>query len=252
MPDPTGVRTRSRMRAIAPTSRAIRTSTTGRAEYSARARVCGRRIRTETKRPATRRAFSILAYLRSVPVANVDEMSGDRRRGRHRRRHQMRAPLEALTSLEVAVRGRGAALAWLELVRVHREAHRAARLAPVEARGLEDLVETLLLGLLFHQPRARHDHRVDTGVDRLALGDPRHLAQVLDARVGAGADEHAVELDVGDLLAAIQPHVLQRALGGAPLVLVGNLRRHRHLSGDRGDLLGARAPGHDRRELRGV
>src|SRR6202008_4115139 len=110
----------------------------------------------------------------------VDEVSGDRRRRRHRRRNEMRASLEALTALEVAIRGRSAALARLELVRVHGEAHRAARLAPVEARGLEDLVEAFLLGLFLYEPRARHDHRVDAGADLLAVGDARHLAQVFD------------------------------------------------------------------------
>src|SRR4051812_8980268 len=76
------------------------------------------------------------------PVAHVDEVAGDRGRGGHRGRHQMGATLEALASLEVAVRGRGAALFRRQLVRVHREAHRAARLTPFEACLEEDLVET--------------------------------------------------------------------------------------------------------------
>ena len=42
-------------------------------------------------------------------------------------------PPGALPALEVAIRGRGAALARLEPVGVHAEAHRAARLAPLEA-----------------------------------------------------------------------------------------------------------------------
>ena len=40
-------------------------------------------------------------------------------------------------------------------------------------------------------------------------------AQVLDAAVGAGADEHAVERDVGDLLAALEAHVVERASSAA-------------------------------------
>ena len=73
----------------------------------------------------------------------------------------------ALAAFEVAVRGRGAALARLQLVGVHRQAHAAARLAPLEAGGFEDLVQPLGLGLLFHLHRARHDHRVDIAVDLL-------------------------------------------------------------------------------------
>src|SRR5437763_5253342 len=45
-----------------------------------------------------------------APFPDVDEMAGDRRRRRHCRRDQMGAALEALSALEIAVRGRGAAL----------------------------------------------------------------------------------------------------------------------------------------------
>ena len=123
----------------------------------------------------------------------------------------------ALAPLEIAVRGRGAALARAELIRVHAEAHRAAGLAPFEAGLLEDPVEPLGLGLRLHQARARHDHGADALVHLAALDDLRHGAQILDAAIGAGADEDAVERDVGDLLAALQPHIIERALGGLAL-----------------------------------
>src|SRR6185437_5530138 len=107
----------------------------------------------------------------------------------------MGAALEALTTLEIAVRGRRAALFRLELVGVHGEAHRAARLAPFETRLDEDLVETFGFRLLLHKAGARHHHGVDMAVDGLALGDLRRRPQILDAAVCAGADEDAVELD---------------------------------------------------------
>ena len=50
-----------------------------------------------------------------------------------------------------------------QLVGVHRQAHRAAGLAPLEARGAEDLVEALRLGLARHLLRARHDERAHAG-----------------------------------------------------------------------------------------
>src|SRR5215510_9873362 len=75
------------------------------------------------------------------PLPHVDEMPGDRRGGRHRRRDEVGAALEALAALEIAVRGGSAALLRLQLVRVHGKAHRAARLAPFEASCNEDLVE---------------------------------------------------------------------------------------------------------------
>src|SRR5581483_6916084 len=61
--------------------------------------------------------------------AHVDEVAGDGGGGGHLRRDQVRAPAVALPALEVAVRGGGAALAGLELVGVHAEAHGAAGLA---------------------------------------------------------------------------------------------------------------------------
>jgi hypothetical protein len=50
------------------------------------------------------------------------------------------------------------------------------------------------------------------GVDGLALGDLCGSAQILDPAVGAGADEDAVELDVGDLRAGREAHIFQGAV----------------------------------------
>ena len=50
---------------------------------------------------------------RSLPLPDVDEVPLDRRRGGHLRADQVRAPAAALAALEVAVRGRRAALAGL-------------------------------------------------------------------------------------------------------------------------------------------
>src|SRR5579872_456947 len=78
-----------------------------------------------------------------VPLPHVDEPSGNRGRRRHGWRHQVRAALVTLAAFEVAVRGRSAALARIELVWIHRKAHRAAGLAPLEAGFDEDFVEPL-------------------------------------------------------------------------------------------------------------
>src|SRR6266545_4291874 len=85
-----------------------------------------------------------------APLANVDEVAGDRRGRRHLRADEMSAAAPSLTTLEVPVRGRGAALPRLEDVRVHAEAHRAARLAPLEAGAAEHLVQAFPLGLVLH------------------------------------------------------------------------------------------------------
>ena len=164
---------------------------------------------------------------RLVPVADIHEPPGDRRRCRHRRRDEVGAALEALAALEVAVRGRGAALLRREPVGVHGEAHRAAGLAPVEARRDEDPVEPLGLGLHLHEAGARYDHGADRGRDLPALDDLRDLAQILDAPVGARADEHPVERDVGDLRPGLQAHVVERPALRVALVLVRDRVRDR-------------------------
>src|SRR6478752_3500558 len=134
----------------------------------------------------------------SAHLPHIDEMTDERSGCGHLRRDQMSAALEALTTLEIAVRGRGGALAGLELVGVHAQAHRAAGLAPFEAGGEEDLVETFFLGLLLHQAGAGDDHGiVERAGDRLTLDDLGDGAQILDAAIGAGTDPDHVERDLG-------------------------------------------------------
>ena len=139
----------------------------------------------------------------------------DRGSGGHPRADQVRPPALALPALEVPVRGRGAALALDQDVGVHAEAHRAAGGAPLEAGRAEDLVEALLLGL-----RWRTCSEPGTTIARTALGDLAAVdhrgggAEVLDPRVRAGADEDAVELDLGDRRAGLERHVGERPLRG--------------------------------------
>src|SRR4051794_41704028 len=118
------------------------------------------RLRTETGP-----VIVSMAFIGSAPVADVDEVALDGGRRGHLRADEVGAPAAALAALEVAVRGRGAALAGLEDVRVHAQAHRAAGRAPVEAGGPEDLVQALLLGLRAHLLGAGHDHRGHAGRD---------------------------------------------------------------------------------------
>src|SRR2546430_1644054 len=124
--------------------------------------------------------------------ADVGEAARHRGGGRHRRRHQVRARALALTSFEVAIRGGGHALALARGLAVHPHAHRAARLAPLEAGRDEDAVEPFGLGRALDQPRARHDPRGHRGA--APLHHPRDRAQVLEPAVGAGADEDAIHL----------------------------------------------------------
>src|SRR5205823_5999234 len=113
------------------------------------------RMRSTLPLPASNR------FACSLPMSDVDEVALDGGRGGHLRADEMGAPAAALAALEVAVRGGRAALAGLEDVGVHAEAHRAAGRAPVEPGGAEDLVEALALGLRAHLLGAGDDHRLD-------------------------------------------------------------------------------------------
>ena len=161
----------------------------------------------------------------------------------------MRAPAASLAALEVAVRGRGAALARAQDVGVHAEAHRAARHAPVEAGLAEDLVEALGLGLRLDLLGAGHDHRVDARRDLAPVDDLGGGAQVADARVRARADEHAVERDLLDRRAGLRGHVV-RARVRSPRGRRGcrTPRARARCSVTRAHHPGVRAPRHLRRD----
>src|SRR4051794_20578344 len=109
--------------------------------------------------------LTVVTASMSVPLPDVDEVPLDGGRGGHLGRDEVRATAATLAALEVAVGGGGAALALGEDVGVHPQAHRAARAAPVEAGGAEDLVEAFALGLLGDLLGAGDDHRVDRARD---------------------------------------------------------------------------------------
>src|SRR3984957_14074304 len=106
----------------------------------------------------------------------------------------MRAATDALPALEIAVRGAGGTLARGQLVGIHAEAHGTARIAPLEAGFEQDAVQAFGLGLFLHLAGAGDDQRLHTVGDFAAFGDVGSGTDVLDAAVGAGADEDDVYL----------------------------------------------------------
>mmetsp|Transcript_21133 Transcript_21133/g.29051 ORF Transcript_21133/g.29051 Transcript_21133/m.29051 type:complete len:599 (+) Transcript_21133:398-2194(+) len=183
-------------------------------------------------------------------LAHVRQLARDGRGGRHGRGHQVRAAAVALPALKVAVAGGGAALLRLELVRVHGQAHGAAGLTPVEARGQQHLVQPLGLRLLLDQPGARHHHRVHAGRHPPPLCHLDHLADVLDAAVGAAADEHFLHRHLGQHLAGLQAHVLQGAAHARRALGAGRGLRVWHDARDGRCVLRGGAPGDGRRDVR--
>src|SRR5215212_4916564 len=163
-------------------------------------------------RSSTDTSPSITSTGSIAPLPDVDEPALDRGGGGHPRRDEVGAPALALAPLEVAVRGRGAALALGEDVWVHPQAHGAPGAAPVESGVAEHTREPLLFGLGLHLGRPGDDHRLDRGGDAPPFDDRGGLAQVLDARIGARSDEDALERDLADRGAGTKVHVAQGAL----------------------------------------
>src|SRR5262245_39590371 len=93
--------------------------------------------------------------------AYVDEAAGHGGRRSHSGTHEMSAAPDALTSLEIAVRCRSAALTRVKPIVVHGHAHGAASIAPLETGIQKDAIEALSLGLRAHAGRAWHDDRRD-------------------------------------------------------------------------------------------
>ncbi len=75
---------------------------------------------------------------------------------------------------------------------------------------IDPIDEPLRLGLRLHRMRARDDQGADSGLDPPTSGDGGGCAQVLDAGVGAGPDEHRVDGDLPDACAGGQAHVVER------------------------------------------
>src|SRR6185312_7161525 len=186
--------------------------------------------RSGTPMPVWEENFSMVSSLRyglggGFEVRRRTEGSADGGGGCHDGRDEVRAPALALAALEVAV-GRGcAALARLQLVRVHAQAHGAAGEAPLGTEVQEHLVQALGFRLETDACRAGDDEHTDVRVLFAAADDVRCRAQVLDAGVGAGAQEHRVDTDVLHGGAGFQVHVCQGALGGGLGVLVAEVVR---------------------------
>src|SRR6267143_6573539 len=165
-------------------------------------------VSTLARSSGATRPFSKVNLSISSPVANVDEVPGDRGRRGHLRAHEVGPAAGALPALEIAVRSRSAALARLEPVCVHAQTHGAPGFAPLETGVLEDQIKAFVLRLRFHQAGAWHDHReLDIRGQAPPANDRRSGAQVLDARIGARADEHLVDADVGHRRIGSESHV---------------------------------------------
>src|SRR5579862_1912324 len=104
--------------------------------------------------------------------------SGNRARGGSERRGEKRSPAFALTSLEIPVACRHTIFAGLQLIPIHRDAHRTAWFTPVRASRPEDIAQTLRLSLALNGHRTRNDHRPHAGFHFSAAQHTRSVAKI--------------------------------------------------------------------------
>src|SRR3989338_9132163 len=86
----------------------------------------------------------IVSSLGLDQFAHIDKAAGHRSGGGHCRAYQVSTTTGTLTAFKVAVGGGRAMLATAQFVRVHRQAHGAARLAPFKTGFDKDVVQPFL------------------------------------------------------------------------------------------------------------
>src|SRR5579875_3754646 len=147
----------------------------------------------------------------------------------------MSASAAPLATLKITVTGGSAALAFGKLIAIHGDAHATTGLTPLETGLTEDVSQALFFGHASHLHRTGHDNRAHIRRDMPALDIASSQAQIFQARIGAGADEDGIKLDIGDPLSSSETHIFQCALVClAPLwiVYLGGIR---HRAGNIGD-----------------
>src|SRR5438477_6021721 len=146
-------------------------------------------VSTSERSSGTAVPVTVLVGSMSVQLLWGGEAAGDGRSRGDGRGHQVGAPAGALTALEVAVRRRCAALARAQLVGVHGQAHRAARLSPLEAGRGEGAIETLRLGPGLDLHGAWDDQGAQSRSHPSPSEHRGRSAEVLQPGARAGADE---------------------------------------------------------------
>ena len=152
-----------------------------------------------------------------LPIPNVRKVSRNRRRCRHHRTHQMRPSPSPLPSFKIPVAGRRAPLSRLQNIRIHSQAHRASRLAPLKSRILKNPVQALPApppASRFAIPAPPSLALSNSHDDR---GPRALLPAIFKLRIRARSNEHAINVDIFNPPPRLQPHVLQSQLCGPPV-----------------------------------
>src|SRR5690625_1240842 len=121
----------------------------------------------------------------------------------------MGPPTGTLASLEVSVRGRGRSLPWLQLVRVHPQAHGTTRVAPLSPEGFENLVQPFRFCLQTNPSRTWNNQNLDLVSLFMPCNNISNRTQVLTTAVSARANKDGVYRNLPQWSTSLQPHVLQ-------------------------------------------
>src|SRR5579872_2227961 len=152
-----------------------------------------------------------IGMLTGLYFANIHEMSSNGGGGGHSGADEVGASAASLASLKVAVAGGGAAFAFAEAVAVHGDAHATASFAPVKTCLAEDISDAFLFRHEAYSHGTGNNHCSHAGRDMFAFDILSSHAQVFQARVGAGANEDGIELNLLNLLSRFEVHILESA-----------------------------------------
>src|SRR2546425_456974 len=171
----------------------------------------------------------------------------------HDRAYEMRAAVLALAALEIAIAGAGAALVGRQDVDVHADTHAAASVEPLETGGGENLIQAFFFGLRLDAPGAGNNQcLLDVFCDVLAFDEMCGGAQIVEARIRARADEHAVHGNIYDGRAGFQAHVFESTFRSLLIIQILEVVRIGDARGDAGNHAGIGAPGDLGSDLLGV
>jgi len=119
----------------------------------------------------------------------------------------------ALSAFKISIRRRCASFAWSKAVWVHRQAHAAACLTPIEPSFFEESVEPFAFRLPFDLTTSWYNHRMNLVRYSIAFDDVCGRPEVFNSRVGARTDKHAFNGNFRQACPSLQPHVFQSTRG---------------------------------------
>src|ERR1700722_2691151 len=163
----------------------------------------------------------------------------------------MRPPPAPLPPFKITITRRSAALPRLQNIRIHSQAHRASRLAPLEPRILKNPMKAFLFRGPLHALRSRYHHGSNVRVDMMPSRPPRRRSQIFKPRIRARPNEHPINPNIFNSPSRLQSHILQSKFRSPPVRLLQSFNLT-HASCHRRHHPRIRSPRHKGTKLRPV